>query len=274
MNILEYAKLILESPSIEDKMLDPSIVTDVNGNYVPKNFADLVPAREKKHLFSDKQDKFPKASTFHLDERKGAAIHFFANHELLAVEMMAAAILYLPVAPEDQDKVRRGLLATIKDEQKHFQMYLKRMRDFGVDFGDLSINDYFWRQMQKVKNYEQYFSVVALTFESANLDFAKYYQGIFEGVDDQVSARIMETVYEDEISHVALGTHWLNKWKKDKTLWLYYQESLPDFLTPTRAKGIIFDREGRSRAGLQDDFISQVENYNDKFYVTNRKEWK
>lgn len=273
MNITEYAKTLFYSGKLEDKLLDPSAITDMSGNAEENILSTLRPERENKIIFSQKQIKFPKKSTLHLDERKALALHFFANHELLAIEMMAAALLFLPVDEMSSKRIKTGILSTIKDEQKHFKMYVNRMNDFGVDFGDFPVNDYFWRQMQKINTFDQYFAVMALTFEAANLDFARSYAEIFHKFEDEKTGKILDIVYQDEISHVGFGVRWLNLWKQDKTLWEYYRENLPDLLTPARAKGIAFDFDGRKKSGLDDDFINQIMNYRDEFIVTNRKEW-
>ncbi len=273
MDIIEYAKTLLLSGKLEDKLLDPAVIESYSGSCIDNDLKHMKPKREDKIIFSDQQLKFPKKSTFHLDERKALAMHFFANHELLAIEMMAAALLYIPVEDEYSKRVRTGLVKTIQDEQKHFKMYVNRINEFGIEFGDFPVNDYFWRQMQKVKTYDEYFSVMALTFEAANLDFAKYYGEIFKSVDDDKSSRIMDVVYQDEISHVAFGVYWLNQWRNEKSLWNYYKESLPDLLTPARSKGISFDSEGRFKSGMDQDFVDKVKDYKDEFIVTNRKEW-
>lgn len=275
MNVTQFAELILNSKSLEDKLTDPSVVTSFDSDL--RDFSDLsslMPARSEKMMFSDLQVKFPKTSTLRLDERKSLALHFFANHELLAIEMMAAALLYLPIDKINQKRIQVGILQTIKDEQKHFKMYRSRMNDFGIDFGDIPVNDFFWRQMQKMKSIQEYMAVMALTFESANLDFAKYYSSVFREVDDIKTANVLDVVYTDEISHVAFGATWLNKYKNDLSLWDFYMKNLPDLVTPARAKGRIFDFEGRRKAGLGEEFIKTLHDYQDSFFATNRKEWK
>lgn len=272
MNIYEYANTLLNSPSLEDKLLSGANVT-LNGSankYKVKN----IPGRSDKIELSAKQIKFPKISTFHIDERKALALHFFANHELLAIEMMAAAILKLEAKDSKENQlIQKGLLKTIADEQKHLKLYIARMREFKVDFGDYPLNDFFWRQMGEIDNYSQFFSVMALTFEQANLDFALFYADVFKGVEDEKSAKIMNIVLEDEISHVAFGRTWSNIWRKDQSLWDYYVTHLPGNLTPARAKGIVLNNDARVRAGLDSDFINQIENYRDDFNLTNRKAW-
>ena len=81
-------------------------------------------------------------------------------------------------------------------------------------------------------------------------------------------------VYEDEISHVNLGVHYLNLWKKDKSLWDYYQSCLPFPLNPARSKGKVFVKEARQKAKMESDFIQNLENYQSDFQIVQRREWK
>lgn len=271
MHYLEFAKNILLSESLDEKLISTKdlIFDDKNIDFeIPES-----PGRSEKLKFNNQQVKFPKKNAFHLDEKKGLAMHFFANHELLAIEMMATALLYYPVKNDADILFKKGLVKTIGDEQKHFKLYLNRIHDFKISFGDYPLNDFFWRQIQFLKTPSQFYAMMALTFESANLDFAKYYQDIFTEVEDQKSAQIMQIVYEDEISHVALGAHWLNQWKGNRSLWQYYRDNLPELMTPARAKGIHFNRESRERSGLDTEFVNNLENYYDDFGITNRKNW-
>jgi uncharacterized ferritin-like protein (DUF455 family) len=90
----------------------------------------------------------------------------------------------------------------------------------------------------------------------ANLDFAPYYGNIFKSVGDESSSQLMDKIYQDEISHVAFGYGWLKKENKSSNCfhekWL---DHLPDLIEPKRAKGPLFNPEGRKKAGLKEDYI-------------------
>lgn len=275
MELHDFAHQILFSGGLEDKLLDRHVIDWKNTrlDYEGVGVPDL-PGRNSLLAITEAQSKFPKTNTLHLKERRGAALHFFANHELLAIEMLAAALCYFPCKNEEDLSFKKTLVSTLGDEQKHFILYQKRMQDFGVSFGDYHLNDFFWKYMRKVDSRERFLSVLALTFESANLDFSRYYEEIFREVGDDETANIMAEVYKDEISHVAVGAHWLKKWRMDADLWDYYVSNLPDLLTPARAKGVIFDKEGRLKAGLDEEFVARLFDYKDDFRVTKRKEWR
>lgn len=271
MHYREYARTLLEGPALEDKLLSAKNIefTDCLDIYeLPKN-----PGRSNKLKLDNQQVKFPRNTSFHLEEKRGLALHFFANHELLAIEMMAAALLIYPDTTKDFILFKKGLVKTIQDEQKHLKLYMSRMKDFGIELGEFPLNDFFWRSMEKCKTPSQFYSAMAMTFESANLDFALFYEKSFQAVDDHETAKIMRIVFEDEISHVALGVHWLNQWRGNKDLWNYFKENLPGVMTPARSKGIHYDRKSRERAGLENDFLIQLEDFRDDFKVTNRKNW-
>ncbi|WP_372654016.1 DUF455 family protein [Halobacteriovorax sp.] len=272
MNIDEYARTLLFSPRLEDKLLSPKVIKSFNGFNIVER--PKFPGRDKLIAFSDVQVKFPRPRSLHVPERRAMALHFFANHELLAIEMMAAAILCLPTRDENDMKAKRGLLSTIADEQKHFLLYKNRMENLGLEFGGVALNDFFWKKFSEVKELDGFFALVSLTFEAANLDFAKYFEHIFKDIEDFETEKIMNIVYEDEISHVAYGRNWLNKWREEKSLWEYYNQLLPEKITPARAKAMMFDYDSRVRAGLDKEFIDNVKNYSDDFVVTNRREWK
>ena len=104
----------------------------------------LTPGREKRIDFSSKQLKFPKVSSFLESEKRSMALHFFANHELLAIEMMAAFIL---VYPDDEKtmKLKKGVLASLRDEQKHLTLYIDRMKELSGVTCDFPKQ--FWQQM-------------------------------------------------------------------------------------------------------------------------------
>lgn len=270
MLISEYAKTILFGESLESKLLDEKdFEFDDFDLITPPRF----PAREKKIAISSENLRFPRGH-FHLDDKKALALHSFANHELLAIEMMACALLMYPHHTEEMKRFKRGLISTLKDEQKHFKLYIDRLNEIGYEFGDFPVNVFFWKHMDNLKTPSHYLSVMALTFEAANLDFAHFYKHVFKEVDDHKTADILDIVLKDEISHVNFGALYLNRWRGDKTLWDYYNETLPFPLTPARGKGKTFVEEVRRKAKLDPLFIQQMKDYKDDFAVTNRKEWK
>lgn len=256
MNIDTYCQHILTGCRLQDKLLTPDKVV-LNPYSAYKNLPDS-PGRPEELSFNKKKSmKLPSVHLLDDERNRGILMHFFLNHELLALEIMAMTLLKFPELP---DSFKRGILKTMKEEQQHARLYLERMAAMGVQLGDVYVNRFFWDCMKNISSPVQYVAEMSLTFEQANLDFSLFYKKAFELCGDLETAAIMERVYKDEISHVSFGLKWLRKWKPGNiSEWDHYVSGLEFPLSPARAKGNIFDIEGRKKAGLNDDFISSLE---------------
>jgi uncharacterized ferritin-like protein (DUF455 family) len=269
MKLSELTKSILCGDTLDDKLISfDSIEFDT-----VQPFTEESPARSGKIEFSEKQVRFPKGN-FHEKKRTAMALNAFANHELLAVEIMAFALVLFEHNTEEEVRFKKGILSSLKDEQKHFRLYANRMKQLGYEFGDFHLNDFFWKHMKDMKTPSEYLSMMALTFEAANLDFSFHYEKIFRELGDTKTADVLKVVYEDEISHVGFGVNYLNRWREDESLWNYYLKNLPFPLSPARAKGKNFIEESRIRAKMDSEFISHVREFKTDYRVSIRKEWK
>ncbi len=198
------------------------------------------------------------SASFVDEQNRGRLLHFFANHELLAAELMALALLKFPDAPES---FRRGLFRTLQEEQKHTLWYLGRMKECGVQLGEFSLSRFFWDTVAPMETPFDYVSRLSLTFEQANLDYSLHYGAILREAGDPRTAKIMERIYRDEIDHVGYGLKWFRRWKSPgESDWDAYDRSLRLPLSPSRAKGngTAFNDAGRRESGLDEDFIRRL----------------
>lgn len=257
MDISLIAERILFGNRLEDKLLLPESWTDDNpgrGISIP-----ACPGRPEALAFAPKAARVPFPQTRDLDDdrTRGIVLHFFANHELLAIEIMALALLRFPDAPA---AFRLGLMQTIAEEQSHLRLYQERMQVLGVNLGAVPVNQFFWDCLKTMQNPLDFVIGMSLTFEQANLDFARYYQQAFAQLGDSETAAILQQVYVDEIGHVKHGVSWLDRWKDpEESQWQAYQKRLKLPLSPARAKGPIYDIEARRRANLSDEFVEQLD---------------
>ena len=271
MKLSSYLNQIINSASLEDKLLNPSVIKIFDYHKLGQLNKVLEPRRPLNCKFSNVQYKFPKTSSFHKKEKRAEALHFFANHELLAIEIMASALLNFDLPNSNREKIVKGILGTIFDEQKHFKLYQNKMAEYKIDFGEIPVNDYFWRQFLKTNSFLEYFAIMALTFEAANLDFCHHYMNIFKKIGDESISNVLKTVFEDEISHVQLGAYWLDQYRGDQSLWDFYCKLLPGEVTPSRGKGINYNEDFRLKAGIGKDFARKLSNYKDSFKIVERK---
>jgi uncharacterized ferritin-like protein (DUF455 family) len=217
--------------------------------------------------------KFPHSSQLIHKDKKALTLHAFANHELLAIEMMCYALLFYPHHTLDLLHFKKQLYLSLCDEQKHLHLYVKRIQQLGYDFGDFPLNGFFWNYIPQLTSSAHFAATMNLTFEQANLDFAHEYHQHFQKIGDTTSASIMETVLKDEIVHVKRGFRSLQDWKQEEDSWDFYINHLPQKLSPARAKGRYFQKHLREQAGFDLSFTEQVEHFQGNFPVTKRKTW-
>ena len=260
MELQDYAQTILFGTSLEEKLVLPSKLAD-SPSLGPLTSVQA-PGRPKGLEMEPpggKRAKFPALGALDDPRARGRALHFFANHELLALELMALALLKFPKA---DSRWRRTVFATMRDEQKHLKLYLQRMNELGVEWGEIPLNRFFWDHIASMESPEDFAIRMSLTFEQANLDFSLLYRDAFRNVGDEVSADLMHQVLEDEIRHVRHGVEAIQASKPaEKSLWEVYAEGLPYPLTPARAKGRVFFDAPRKKAGLSDAFIDALRVY-------------
>jgi uncharacterized ferritin-like protein (DUF455 family) len=257
-NVREVAERILFSSSLEDKLLlgPREAEDDFCGKAIK---TPRFPERPESLTIGDRgiRADFPGFNRIADEKDRGIMMHFLANHELLAAELMALVLLKFPDAPKDY---RAGVYEAMREEQMHTQMYFRRMRDCGISFGELPLNDYFWRIVSSMDTIMDFVVRMNLTFEQANLDYSKYYAEQFRVIGDTGTAAVLDKIYQDEINHVGHGLKWLRHWKKkDHSDWEAFSDSLQFPLSPSRAKGMVsFNLEGRLEAGFDEEFISQM----------------
>jgi uncharacterized ferritin-like protein (DUF455 family) len=259
MELRDFAEQVLFGKSLEEKLLiNPKLVTDeapAQAFIMPDG-----PGRPSELRISERGVKadFPGTNRLDEDHERGKMLHFLANHELLATELMALVLLKFPNAPKE---FRMGVYETLKEEQAHTLMYMRRMRECGVEFGELPVNDYFWRAVAPMEQPMDFVSRLSLVFEQANLDYSIHYAKLFRQVGDGGTAAVLEKIYEDEIEHVGHGLKWFRKWKdQSKSDWEAFQTQLHFPLAPVRAKGVApYNAEGRRLAGIDENWIELLE---------------
>ena len=267
-----YARTVLLGTHLADKLLPPPPLTLQDLAHAPAQLPlalaqvpDL-PGRPAALLRPGKAT-FPDLARLHQPAVRGEVLHFFANHELLALELMALVLLRFPDAP---GAFRLGIVHTMAEEQSHLRLYLQRMTVLGVQFGDLPLSDYFWNSMKAMRSPLQFVTQMSLTIEQANLDFALFYRNALTAVGDPQSAAILQRVYDDEVGHVRHGLTWFNRWRHDapeeaqrtrqlaESEWQAYLRLLPPPMTAKRAKGLVFTPQARREAGFSEDYIREL----------------
>jgi len=276
MELREFAERVLFATDLEGKLAGPGepVTDDVPGSPLAVPDVPGRPDSLRLGTAAEAPARRRVGGTIQDDAQRALLLHGFANHELLATELMALVLLRFPDAPAE---FRAGLYRTLREEQRHTAMYAKRLRECGVTFGEFPVNRYFWDAVAPVESPLDYVSRLSLTFEQANLDYAKHYAEVFAGAGDARTADLLRAVYRDEIGHVAYGLHWFRKWREPgSTDWEVYRQRLIFPLSPSRAKAngaAPFNREGRLQAGLDEDFVRRIELFERSKGRTPRVSW-
>lgn len=259
MELRELAERVLFATTLEDKLRCPAEITDEQPGSALA--APALPGRPAELAFKPGgtagKSAFPGLRQLGNEHERGRLLHFFANHELLATELMALVLLRFPDAPA---AFRRDVLQTLRDEQEHTRWYVERMRACGIAFGELPVSGYFWRAVSGMASPMDYVAGLSLTFEQANLDFARHFARGFAAVGDAETAKLLDQIYRDEIAHVAYGLKWFRRWKQPaQSDWDAFCAQLKFPLSPQRAKGLALNVEGRRAAGLDAQFIAELD---------------
>ena len=257
MELREFAERVLFATTLEEKLQPPGVITDERpGSALVTPDAPGRPRGLNFKITGTSRGEFPGTRHLEQNHERGRLLHFFANHELLATELMALVLLKFPDAPT---AFRKGVLETLKDEQEHTRLYMERMKSCDIEFGSIPVSGYFWRAVSGMESPMDYVAGLSLTFEQANLDFARHFSSCFADIGDAESAKLLQKIYRDEIGHVAYGLKWFRRWKNPtESDWEAFCRQLKFPLSPARAKGLSLNVEGRRAAGLPQEFIENL----------------
>lgn len=255
MTARDYAHAIVTSETLAGKLtpLPADLVLEDTG--VPLRLA--APGRPANLAIARaRTTRVPPLAGMRDPSQRARILHALANHELQAIELFAWALLAYPDAPL---AFRRGLVAILADEQRHFALYCDRLAAHGVAFGDHPVTGHFWNKLDHLATPLDFVCAMGLTFENANLDFAGDYATAARACGDEATAAVLDQVHADEIGHVHFGWVWLRRFAGDMDPWQAYLAHVRFPLGPRRARGARFDREARRRAGFDEAFIAALE---------------
>lgn len=253
-----WAERVLFGETLADKLWAPAAWVDAHRG--PAMEIPDAPGRPAGLVMAPTESmRVPTVEALADPRTRGLLLHAFANHELLALELMALALLRFVEAPS---AFRRGLATALSEEQRHLGAYLGRMRALGVELGERPLGGFFWRVMSPMPSPLDFVAHMALTFEQANLDFARHHAASMRAAGDEATARILDEVHADEIGHVKLGLVWFQRWReRGPSLFEAHRRALRAPMNPRRARGLGFDREARQQAGLPDDYIERLASF-------------
>lgn len=263
MEIRDWALRVFGADTLAEKLYSPpGGVRELTDREPGQPIPWARPARPPELQIAPRGErlKFPSPKALYRPDMRIRCLHTFANHELMAVELMAWALLAFPQA---ESSFRLGLAKILIDEQRHVRLYADHLELMGAPFGSLPVNQHFWRVAEQISSPLDWVCAMHLTFEQANLDHAPMFARLFREVEDEASALVMDTIFRDEISHVRFGSRWLKAYRPEgSSMFETFVAHSHDRTTPLdRARGTEFQIEARRKAGLDEEFIAALESW-------------
>ncbi len=177
-------------------------------------------------------------------------LHAIAHIELNAMDL-AWDLLARFAGPHLPRDFIASWITVASDEARHFSMLAARLRELGAGYGDFPAHDGLWQAaMATSHDLLARLAVVPLVLEARGLDVTPTMIAKLRRAGDDVSADILEVIYDEEIGHVAAGRRWFDftcaaRGLEPAATWQRVVADLhPGGLKPP------FNVEGRTKAGF------------------------
>ena len=141
------------------------------------------------------------------------------------------------------------------EEGKHFLLLIERLKSMGSYYGALPAHDGLWESALITKDdLLGRLAVVPLVLEARGLDVTPMLIEKLKNVGDLETAEIMNTIYQDEIGHVAIGKRWFDHFCQQQNC-----QPIPTYhaMVNQYFKGILkrpFNEVAREQAGFSTQF--------------------
>ncbi len=210
------------------------------------------PARpEKPDLLSPRDVPIRKTGT---PEGRNALLHAVAHIELNAVDLHWDIIarfshVDMPIGYYD-DWVQAA-----DEESKHFNLMCDCLEANGTFYGALPAHEGMWQAAtDTAEDMMGRLAVVPMVLEARGLDVTPNMIKVFKQVKDKGAIAALETIYAEEVGHVAYGSKWFNFLCGRDNLdpKPVFHELVRKYFYPTLKPP--FNEEKRAEAGLPPDF--------------------
>jgi uncharacterized ferritin-like protein (DUF455 family) len=192
------------------------------------------------------------------DAGRAALVHAIAHIEFNAINLALDAAYRFRDMPEDY---YRDWLSVADDEARHFQLLEARLRELGFTYGDFPAHDGLWEMAAKTADSCLLrMALVPRVLEARGLDVTPGMIARLGQVGDTRTIEALETILDEEVRHVEIGTRWFRhccaaaKLQPEETFLALLQEHFGGglrgpFNLPARLRAGFTKREMRAIAG-------------------------
>jgi uncharacterized ferritin-like protein (DUF455 family) len=139
-------------------------------------------------------------------EGRAALIHALAHIEFNAVNLALDAIWRFDGFPVDYYTDWRKVAL---EEALHFRLLRQHLADLGYRYGDFPAHDGLWDMARRTAHDAlARMALVPRVLEARGLDASPGIKARLAQAGDARGAEIVQTILDDEIGHVAIGTRW------------------------------------------------------------------
>jgi uncharacterized ferritin-like protein (DUF455 family) len=182
-------------------------------------------------------------------EGKAALIHAVAHIEFNAINLALDAAFRFRQMPND---FAADWLSVAKDEARHFTLLNARLGELGYHYGDFAAHNGLWEAAEKTADdVLARMALVPRVLEARGLDVTPGIIRRLTELRDDATVAILRIILEEEVRHVAIGTHWFR--------WLCAKRGLEPNATFKRLLAdhnmrirLPLNRAARSAAGFDD----------------------
>lgn len=183
-----------------------------------------------------------------------ALLHAVAHIELNAVDLhwdIIARFGHVPMPPGFYD----DWVKAADEESKHFNLVSDCLERLGSAYGALPAHAGMWRAAEDTRDdILGRLAVVPMVLEARGLDVTPGMIGIFRKAGDSSAVEALETIYAEEVGHVAYGSKWFHFLCGRENLDpkpVFHDLVRKYFHGPLKPP---FNEEKRAEAGLPPDF--------------------
>ncbi|MDT0498054.1 ferritin-like domain-containing protein [Algiphilus sp. W345] len=140
---------------------------------------------------------------------RAALLHAVAHIEFNAINLALDAIWRFEAMPADY---YHDWLSVARDEARHFGLCRQRLREMGLDYGELPAHDGLWEAAQKTAHdVLARMACVPRVLEARGLDVTPGMIERLRQAGDERSVAVLEVILHEEVRHVAIGTRWFRE---------------------------------------------------------------
>ncbi|WOI54110.1 ferritin-like domain-containing protein [Parvularcula sp. LCG005] len=186
-----------------------------------------------------------------------ALLHAVCHIELNAIDLAVdmAGRFGPTLAEADQRAFILDWLQVADDEARHFVMIADRLHELGASYGDLPAHNGLWQAAARTHDDLMGRLVIApMVLEARGLDVTPLMIDKLRRNRDEISADLLLVIFDEEIGHVATGSHWfrhlcaLKKIAPDETFHAMVEAYFPGGLKRP------FNEPARTKSGVPRDW--------------------